>query len=84
MTLDELKEWMKSHKVVDWDVEYDGQNRLSYVIYECDEGLFRVDFCNKHPSEKWISEKGYMRGVYEPYKVRKIERTVVIKEYVKV
>jgi hypothetical protein len=72
MSRDELNEWMKSHKCVDTtDFDIDGcDNRYYSKIYEVDGEFFRVNFCNKYPSEKW-GEKGYIRGVYEPEQVHK-------------
>jgi hypothetical protein len=71
MNLQELNEWMKSHKCVDTtDFDIDGcDNRYYSKIYEVNGQFFKVDFCNKYPSEKW-GEKGYVRGVYEPKPVR--------------
>jgi len=83
MTLKEIKEWMSSHKLVDRGWEESGDdNRLTYNIFEVDGQLYRVDFCNGYISEKWISEKGYVRGVYEPYKVKKEVEMIERVEYI--
>lgn len=71
MTLDELKDWMTTNKFVAFGHEsVDGcGNEEVQKIYSVDGKLFSVHFCNGHPTEKW-SDKGYVRGVYEPEPVR--------------
>lgn len=82
MTKKEIKEWMNTHKLVDigWEESRD-DNRLTYNIFEVDRQLYRVDFCNGCVSEKWITDKGYVRGVYEPHKVKKESRMVEVVKY---
>jgi len=51
MTREELLEWLKDKQPIDRDGEYpdDSGNFESYEIYEVDEKLYKVEFCNKSP-----------------------------------
>lgn len=79
MNLLELKEWIKSAKRFDTTNEFTDKcgNEEYYLIFQKDEKFYRVQYCNGHPTEKYISGVGYCRGEYNPPKevVRKT-RTV--------
>jgi hypothetical protein len=78
MKRSELDEWMLNNKFVTYDDYYDERgNHYVTRIYEDSQGkLFKIEFCNDHPYEKW-GEKGFIRGDYsEPLEVVKKTRTV--------
>jgi hypothetical protein len=84
MTLQEIREWMKDKKRVDSHYEHDSNgNCEGYDIFEHEGALWQVNFCNEYPSEVW-GEKGYIRGLYEPVKVKKNVRMVEDVTYVPV
>lgn len=57
----------------DWD---GNGNHHSVIIYEKQGKLFRIQFCNDEPDEKW-GEKGFIRGDYkEPQEVVMKKRVI--------
>lgn len=78
MNYKELKEWLKSADLADTEhSEHDECGNYSRTnIYMKDGKFFRLDFCNSEPSEKWESDKGFIRGVYEPEEVTRHTRMV--------
>jgi len=69
----ELAKWCESAKYICSDGNYDDNgNCYSYSIYEKNDKLYRIDYCNGFPNEK-LSENGncYIRNVYEPILVEK-------------
>lgn len=86
MTLDELNEWMASNKLVASGGEWDGRgNHITFSIYrEIDsDKYYRIEFCNGHPSEKYIPMRGYIRGVYELDEVVKKTKTIELEVWIK-
>lgn len=79
MTKEELVQWLSQSKMVDGDTEFDESgNCEEWRVYERDGELFRLEFLNGRPCEKW-GDKGYIRGVYEPKKViRKTKMVEVV------
>ena len=80
MKLEDLKAWIKGKRVVDWEDDMNDEcgNRCESRIYESDGKLYRIEFCNNHPYEKWIVGEGYNRGDFtEPVEVIKKERTII-------
>lgn len=78
MTKDELMEWIKSADYITSDSEgYDENGNLDEErIYEKDLTFYKIHFMNNHPSEVW-GVKGYIRGEYQPVKVKRIERQII-------
>lgn len=80
MTLQELKEWCKGTRVVDYENDSydDNGNHYETKIYEKDGKLWRLEFSNGHPYERYERGIGYVRGDYTgPVEVFKKTRTVV-------
>lgn len=79
MKLEELNKWIASHEYVTCasrDTDSCG-NVDTEIIYRDSTGrLFRLEFMNNHPYEKW-GDKGFIRGEYsEPVEVVKKQRMV--------
>ena len=70
MNKQELKDWIKSaHYDGIAEEEHDScGNFFLTCIYEKDGKLYSIDYCNNEPSEVW-SDKGFIRGVYQPKEV---------------
>lgn len=84
MTRYEITEWMKAHKCVFHDGEYDERsNYYSHEVYEGDDGKFyRIDFCNESPTEEYDAFKGRtLRGVFKLREVTKKIRTIELEEW---
>ena len=81
MTKDELAKWLKESKFVDGDSEYDENgNCEAWRVYERDGKLYRVEFLNGSPYEKW-GDKGFIRDIYEPREVIRETEMVEIVRY---
>lgn len=74
MTLDELKQWMRSHKCVDTDRhQYDESGNLEETrVYEVDGKFFAVELLNGTPYHN-------KEGNYQPHEV--IRRTYTAHYY---
>ena len=81
MTKEELQKWMAESKFVDSDREFDENGNCEESrIYERNGELFRVEFQNGHPYEKW-GEKSFIRGVYDVRKVIRETETIEVVRY---
>ena len=81
MKLQELEEWMLNNKFVTYEDYYDerGNHYVTRIYSDLQERLFKIEFCNNHPYEKW-GKKGFIRGEYaEPLEV--IKKTRIIEYY---
>lgn len=76
MNLEELKQWMKTHKCVDTsEFRYDESGNLEEgKIFEADGKLYEVEFMNGHPLSEYRKP-----GNYTPREVKRVE--VVITHY---
>lgn len=79
MTKDEITAWLRNHSdsIADMESnEHDSSgNYYTAVIYRVGDKLYRVEFMNGHPVEKYISGKGYRTGEYkDPVEVFKKQR----------
>jgi hypothetical protein len=81
MTKEELQKWIAESKLVDSHSEFDANgNYEEWRVYQRDGELFRLEFQNGHPYEKW-GEEGFIRGVYEVRKVIRETKTVEVVTY---
>lgn len=79
MTKAELMEWIESANLnyAESHSGYDENgNFYDTRIYEKDGSFYKIEFCNDHPSEVY-GVKGYIRGEYQPVKVKRIETQVI-------
>lgn len=79
MTLQEVKDWCKGTRVVDYEDDSYDDNGNHYVtkIYSKDGKLWRLSFSNDHPYERYERGRGYVRGEYvDPVEVVKKTRVV--------
>ena len=92
MKLEELNQWIKTHRYITNDEEDrdSSGNHYQKRIYEgCNGGFFAIEFLNGHPYEKWDNNigkhgGGYVRGEYDyPKEVFKKTRTVEYYDYEK-
>lgn len=82
MNRDELTIWIKTNPIIDREFSYDENGNLEGETYhKIGEQYFAVSWCNDHPCEKW-GEKGYIRGFYEPRKVKKVVEMIEITSYI--
>lgn len=84
MTLIELEEWMSKYEdnLYDEDYEYDDNgNENSYKIYDIEGKLYRIEFCNSSPGEKWVRSTGFLRDVYDPVEVKRKEEFITVSTY---
>jgi len=75
MNKQEIKEWIKSHRIFDWIEENLGMcgeddDREITKIYEDGDKLFALNFFNGSVCEKWENNQ-YVLGCYEPVEVVK-------------
>lgn len=83
MTKDELNNWLKVNPSIDRDFHYDENgNKEGETYHKIGEEYFAVDWMNDHPCEKYVSPKGYIRGFYEPRKVKKVVEMVEVVSYI--
>ena len=80
MTLKELNDWIESAKYVELaNEDYDSSgNHYVTSIYKKDDKFYKIEFCNNHPYEKYISSKGFVCGEYD---IKQVHRNSWI-EYV--
>lgn len=84
MTKAELLKWIEHSIEIECYGNYDENgNYNGYTILEVDSKLYRIDYCNGSPVEKY-GDHGYIRGVYEPIEVKKQVKIVEKVEYVPV
>lgn len=77
MNVNELADWIRKSEFVHEDTETDDRSNVyKSRIYRNGGKLYRLEYCNGYPCEKW-GEKGYIRGVYEPVEVFKKEVEVI-------
>ena len=83
MTLKELNDWIKSAKHIETSrVEIDGcGNEDLYRIYEKDGKFYKIEFMNDHPYERYVSDKGYIRGIHDISEVKKVEWVQVVHDW---
>jgi hypothetical protein len=82
MTKNELTNWLKANPSVDREFRYDENgNSHDETYHKIGEEYFAISWCNNHPCEKW-GDKGYIRGFYEPRKVKKVVEFVEITSYI--
>jgi hypothetical protein len=85
MNLKEINIWIKNATYVDETHDFPDScgNEDSTEIYTVgdDPQLWALDYTNGHLCEKW-GEHGWIRDVYEPYKVKAETRVVTVTEYI--
>lgn len=79
MNKQEVLDWIKDSKCVDYIFEEANNNTYEARIYNHDGKLFWLSFCNDGPVEKY-SDNGYIRGFYQPIPVTsKSERVTIVR-----
>lgn len=80
MTKQEILQWINDAVLVDWHDEIDNEgNTFQARIYEKDNQLFALHFCNDVVDSVFDPSKGFIRGTYEPALVTRETKEIKVK-----
>lgn len=80
MTKQEINDWTEKAKLVYTGWEDEDGNDIDTKIYELNNELFKIEYCNGHMINFWDGH-GYVKDKYLPIKVKAVTRTYTVTEY---